>query len=68
MTMAEDFVFPGAPDPKKDGALEMPPQPGFGKNSGRRIRDKIKEYNDRRGFVPEEQKAVEPTSGSSGSA
>ncbi len=57
--MDQDFVFPSVPDPKRDGALELPPQDT--KYAGRRgnskeYLQKIQDYNDRRGFVPPEEK------------
>ena len=52
ITMDHDFVFPDAPDPKEDGAMEIPPNAGIGKGSGKRIKKKIEEYNARRGYEP----------------
>ena len=52
ITMDQDFMFPDPPDPKNDGAVEIPPQAGIGRGSGKRIKKKIEEYNARRGYEP----------------
>lgn len=54
ITMDQDFVFPDPPDPKTDGAIEIPPQASVGRGSGKLIRKKIEEYNARRGYEPPE--------------
>jgi hypothetical protein len=52
ITMDQDFVFPHPPCPNKDGAMELPPQAGMGRGSGKAIKKKIQEYNARRGYEP----------------
>lgn len=52
ITMDQDFIFPDPPDPKSDGALEIPPQAELGRGTGKRILKKIAEYNHRRGYEP----------------
>jgi hypothetical protein len=52
ITMDQDFVFPDPPDPKNDGAVEIPPQAPLGRGTGRKIVKQIAEYNLRRGYEP----------------
>ena len=54
ITMTQDFVFPPVPDPKIDGALEIMQGASPGKSSGKLLKEKITEYNKRRGFVPKD--------------
>ena len=55
VTMQEDFVFPQVPEPKRDGVLEFPPTGSFGRNSSRKYRRDLEEYNARRQVFPEKK-------------
>ncbi len=52
ITMDQDFCFPDPPDPKNEGAVEIPPVAELGRGTGKRILKKIAEYNLRRGYEP----------------